>query len=90
MGKPKGIRITDRNVPSEEARWARSAIHNSRYRPALLDGMAVPFESSYRQRFQRQVQPDDIPLADNSDRGLIDPSSSQSPTQPSPSVAAPP
>ena len=84
MGKPKGIRITDRNVPSEEARWARSAIHNSRYRPALLDGMAVPFESSYRQRFQRQVQPDDIPLADNSDRGLIDPSSSQSPTQPSP------
>jgi len=53
MGKPKRIRITDRNVPSEEARWARSAIHSSRYRPALVDGVAVPFETTYRQAFTR-------------------------------------
>ncbi len=53
MGKPKRIAIASRNVPSEEARWARSAIHNSRYRPALLNGTAVPFETQFRQSFVR-------------------------------------
>lgn len=79
MGKPKRIRITDRNVPSEEARWARASLHNSRFRPALLDGVPVPFEATFRQTFERVSDPEDQP-AFETNAAPLPPDSSSEPT----------
>ena len=50
-GKPRRLKITDRNVPTDEARLARNLLASSRYRPALENGQAKPFPTHFRVLF---------------------------------------
>jgi len=50
-GQPRRLRIVDRNVPTDEARLARALVASSRYRPALKEGLAQPYDLSRRVTF---------------------------------------
>lgn len=50
-GRPRRVTVLRKNVPNREVRWTRTMILNSRYRPALRNGIAEEVSFSLRQIF---------------------------------------
>ena len=67
-GRPKRIKVLSKNVPNREVRWTRNLILNSRYRPALRNGVPEEVQYSLRQSFiprsQKPTAADTSPAPD--------------------------
>jgi len=50
-GRPKRIKVINKNVPNREVRWTRDMVRSSRYRPALRNGIAEEVVFTARQVF---------------------------------------
>ena len=48
-GRPKRVKVLNKNVPNREVRWTRDMVRSSRYRPALRNGIAEEVVFTARQ-----------------------------------------
>ena len=70
-GRAKRIKVLKKNVPNREVRWTRTLVLNSRFRPALRNGIPEEVEYSLRQDFIPRPENDAAtPAPDNSSTNL--------------------
>jgi hypothetical protein len=50
-GRARRIKVVNENVPNREVRWTRTMVLNSRFRPALRNGIPEEVDFSLRQVF---------------------------------------
>jgi hypothetical protein len=64
QGRAKRVKVLSKTVPSQEVRLARTIVINSRYRPALRNGIVEEVEITTRQAFIPRPTQEDAPSSD--------------------------
>jgi len=86
-GRARRIKVVNENVPNREVRWTRTMVLNSRFRPALRNGIPEEVDFSLRQVF---IPRPDKAAAIDANRSTTDASETDlGPTPESPPVGEP-